>query len=113
MRAHCLPLASRLAVAPRLQGANAVRARPFYQRLVLLGPGRRKRNELASALLLPLFDVLKDRIQIVPEQGCVLVAHSPNFIDNGIVHGFVSKSAAWLKRPTFQRARSNAAPVCF
>jgi hypothetical protein len=30
--------------------------------------------------------------------GCMCVAHSPHFLDNGIIHGSVSKSSSGVQR---------------
>ncbi len=67
------------------------------QPLFGLNPARTKRNQLAPAFLLLLFDISKDGVQIVFEAGRVRVAHSPYFVDNRIVHGFVSKSSSGVQ----------------
>src|SRR5438128_894140 len=66
-------------------------------RLVRLYLARRKGNERAPALLLLLFEVSKDCVQIVIEAGGMRIAYAPNFIDNGVVHGFASKSSSGVQ----------------
>jgi hypothetical protein len=65
--------------------------------LVRLNPGRCKRNERAPALLLLLFDIPKDRVQIVMKTGSMSIAHPTNFIDNRVGHGFASKSSSGVQ----------------
>src|SRR5262245_61094590 len=65
--------------------------------LVRLCLGRSEGHELAPALLLLLLNVSIDRVQIVIESGGVSVTHSPHFVDNGVVHGFVSKSSSGVQ----------------
>jgi hypothetical protein len=56
-----------------------------------------KGHKPAPALRLLLFDVSKDRVQIVIETGSVRIAHPPNFIDNRVIHGFASKSSSGVQ----------------
>jgi hypothetical protein len=54
-------------------------------------------NELEAALLLSLFDVLENGVQIVVKTGGVSLSYPANLVNNCIVHGLESSSSSGVQ----------------
>lgn len=54
-------------------------------------------NEFSTALSFPLFNVAKNCVQVIVEAGRVRIAHTTDFVDDGIIHGSAPKSSSGVQ----------------